>query len=303
MTVLLIDGDILVYSAAFASQTTRYVVSLNMGELTNTFQYIKDAKAFCIEEGMDVSSIETAITVEPWESCRHVVDSMIESYHNAVEGPTTAVIYLTDEDIENNFRYKLDNTYKQNRKDFVKPHWYSKIRRYLQKYYETKVVRGIEADDAMGMDQTNNTIIVSKDKDMLMIPGRHLRMGKVGDDGKPLLYHISDSGTLAIEKDKAGKPRLFGTGFKWFCAQMLTGDNVDNIKGVPRVGPVKAYNLLKDDRRPVNLWNLVKKSYESAKLSPDNNAQLLWILRNDGEFYSEDLVKKIDAKWIEGRDI
>lgn len=299
MTHLLIDGDILVYSAAFASQTTRYLVPYqeDEGQGVEIFQYKREAIVFAKEVGTDAQDIRPTVNSEPWVHCEWVAENMMQSYLRAVPG-STATTFLSEEGLSNSYRYALDNNYKQNRKGFEKPVHYKGMREWLVSKHDAKIVAGIEADDALGIHQTEDTMIVSKDKDVLQIPGYHMIMGGRDYDGGPIIIFVSDPGTLYLEKDKAGKPVLRGFGFKWFCAQMLTGDAVDNIKGIPRVGPVKAYAILKDEFRPAHLWRLVKKTYKDARLCPNINAQLLWILRSKDGYFNEHLVESLDSIYM-----
>lgn len=68
-------------------------------------------------------------------------------------------------------------------------------------------------------------IICAEDKDMQMIPGVHFR----------LKDNIFKSELLTINKYEA---RMF------FYTQLLTGDAVDNVKGVPKIGPKRAEGIL-----------------------------------------------------------
>ena len=49
---------------------------------------------------------------------------------------------------------------------------------YLVKEYKAEVCDGQEADDALGINQTDQTIICTIDKDLLMIPGQHYNFVK-----------------------------------------------------------------------------------------------------------------------------
>jgi hypothetical protein len=54
--------------------------------------------------------------------------------------------------------------YKGHRKDAPRPLYYEEARQYLEKYHGAKVYSSIEADDALAMMQTDDTVIVSIDK-------------------------------------------------------------------------------------------------------------------------------------------
>lgn len=109
------------------------------------------------------------------------------------------------------------------------------------------------------------SIIISRDKDLRMVPGLHMDW-TTGDEfcvGHPF-------GSLYVEekerKTATGKTvkdrKLKGWGTKWFWAQCLMGDTVDTINGLPGivsdngvvrpVGPITAYEILlgcNDDRQ------------------------------------------------------
>jgi len=95
---------------------------------------------------------------------------------------------------------------------------------------------GWEADDqvrawAYEAQQDNIPwVIAGIDKDLLQIPGTHFNYG--GSDKKPLpeekKWHFID--------EVEGPYRM--------ACQLLTGDVVDNIKGIKGIGPAKAKKLL-----------------------------------------------------------
>lgn len=171
-----------------------------------------------------------------------------------------------------NFRFDVATIkpYKGNRKPEDKPKYYEDIRRYLVENWKAEVVDGIEADDAMGCEQWKNkdksTVIVTIDKDLLMIPGWHFNYVK-----DIVRYVTIDEANL------------------FFFKQMLTGDTTDNIPGVPKIGPKTADKLLDDlkgDTKALadTVYKAYQDSYGSTSLSAFNeNAQLLWIRREENE--------------------
>src|SRR5258706_13648506 len=80
-------------------------------------------------------------------------------------------VFLTSDD-KSNYRYTVSGTYKANRKN-PRPIYYGELREHLITFYHTTVVTGEEADDALGVAQTSETIICSIDKDLNQCPGRH----------------------------------------------------------------------------------------------------------------------------------
>jgi DNA polymerase-1 len=145
-----------------------------------------------------------------------------------------------------------------------------------------------EADDLFGkISQENgasNTVILTEDKDMRMVPGWHL--GWRTHD-----LHYVEPGAWAVERE--GK--LYGR--KWFWLQMLHGDTADNIPGLPGyfnekdqikpVGPVTAEKLLAGCTCNYDAYSLVREHYAAfynGQVPGDTamleQAILLW-MRND----------------------
>jgi hypothetical protein len=178
--------------------------------------------------------------------------------HEAV-GADTSRIFLTG---YGNFREAVAVThpYKGNRSS-DKPKFYEDIRNYMVDTLWAEVVHGEEADDALGKSQNMvDTVLCSIDKDLDQIPGKHYnwRSGKI--------YHVTKE-----------------EGLMFFLKQMLTGDNVDNIQGLYRVGPKKAEKFL-DGKTYEEGKEVVKELYqkefgENWEQRLKENAQLLWIRR------------------------
>lgn len=183
-------------------------------------------------------------------------------------------LYLTG---KGNFRESVAKTVPYKGQRPARPKHYQAIRGYFENLPETTVIDGMEADDALGIDQIpGETVIASIDKDLLMIPGSHYNITTRA------VIEASDPGELTLTKDK-NRTKITGYGFKWFCAQMLMGDTVDNIKGLYRVGATKAYKALKDCKDENECWGKVLEMYvrDKALSRLEENTKLLWILRGD----------------------
>jgi 5'-3' exonuclease len=158
----------------------------------------------------------------------------------------------------------------------------------------------MEADDLICIDlyhdwfiyKDETTIACTRDKDLRMCPGMHYgwKCGKQEQFG-PIF--VDELGHLELSQ---GSPKkLKGTGLKFFYAQLITGDVVDNIPGLPKRGPAFAYKLLSECRSEVECFKAVKQAYEEVFGEVWENAlreqtDLLWMIReinNDGtlKFY------------------
>ena len=222
---LLIDGDPIVYRIGFACQK-------------------KDK-----ETGLVTADPES----HTLHSCKQFINQMLEE-----TGADTYKIYLTG---KGNFRYKVREDYKANRKGADKPVHYQLVRDYLVKKFKAQVVDGMEADDALALGQQSDTAIASIDKDLLMVEGRHYNYGK------------------CTWQDVTAKQ-----GEYFFYKQMLTGDRVDNITGIRGLGEKKASKLL--DTTPRKDWDetiikLDMKEFEDGYHRAVQNTQLLWMLQRD----------------------
>lgn len=194
-----------------------------------------------------------------------------------------------------NFRKDVAKTkvYKGNRKA-EKPFHFDNIRAYMLSQFNCIVTDGMEADDKICIDQyadyvinKNNPQVVScsRDKDLRINPGLHFRWacGKQPADGPTT---VTELGHLALSQ---GSPKkLRGDGLKFFYSQLITGDSTDNIPGLPKRGPVFAYNLLNECGTEAECFNAVKQSYEEVfgeawKEHLREMTDLLWMVREVDE--------------------
>jgi len=159
----------------------------------------------------------------------------------------------------NNFRDKLDPEYKANRKP-LEPIMKERLKAAHAYALELGAVQadGWEADDQVvswayeATQEGMPWVIAAIDKDLLQVPGTHFNYG--GTEKKPL---AEDKKWNFIDQ-KEGDFR--------FARQLLTGDTVDNIKGIHRVGPVKAGKALegKDRKGMMNtIVDMYKEEYKT----------------------------------------
>ena len=162
-----------------------------------------------------------------------------------------------------NFRDYLVDDYKYNRVDTERPVNLVWAKRWATKDLAAYYKKYLEADDLLGMYQTENTVIWSLDKDLRQVPGKHL------DDETGKVVQVTEDGRMAINSyvtdSGNAKEKIYFDGFVGLCFQMLTGDSTDWIVGCGKrvtqtyktgpkagqeylsrkgVGPKKAYKLV-----------------------------------------------------------
>ena len=172
-------------------------------------------------------------------------------------------LYLTG---KNNFRYSIYPEYKAQRPK-EKPFWLEPIRQYLIATFNAEVIDGMEADDALGLNQTDDTIICSIDKDLLMIPGKHFN----------------------FVKNEFCEVNEF-EGLKHFYKQCLMGDRSDNIKGIENIGTKKADKILAECETEQHLFDAVRNAYSNDD-EFKMNAQVLWIRQKGKENWLDAYIK------------
>jgi 5'-3' exonuclease, N-terminal resolvase-like domain len=257
---LLIDGDTIVYRAAFACEKSKYLVEYNDARKTSDkFDDKKTATASM--ESTDI--LWSRKEIEPLENCLNIVNNIMANIFKAT-GTEDYQVYLTG---KNNFRDKIAVTkpYKGNREFTEKPVYYKQVRDFLITKWGALVIDGMEADDAIGIASTKDTCIVSNDKDLDQIPGKH--------------YDF----TIGLLYDVPAKDAV-----KFFYQQLLSGDATDNIPGIPGIGKQKAAKLLDGCTSPPACAAVVAEEYQSLPVTPKDcmeylkeQALLIWIKRKE----------------------
>ncbi len=269
----LIDGDILRYSCGFSAERSIYILkyykkdgkgkSLSFSYRREMDKFIKDnnISSHVFTRGIEIGPVEHALS-----NCRSLINKILKETNSK-----TYQIYLTG---KGNYRDKVATIrkYKGNRDKSHKPIHYDELTKYMMEIHGAVLVEGKEADDQMGIDQYKDgvgksiqeleTCICSIDKDMNMIPGWH--------------YNWMKNSLYLVNTDDA---------ILWFYCQMIMGDKVDNIVGIPGKGLVAAYKILKDTTTEEEMYLAVRGAYEdSGNLNQlEENALLLWIQREENK--------------------
>lgn len=175
-----------------------------------------------------------------------------------------------------NFRKEIDPLYKANRTQ-EPPRWLQQCREFLVTEWKAEVADNCEADDLLGIHQDKlggETVVVSLDKDLLMIPGKHYKWGISGTvNGKTW---TKEAEFLEVTPDD---------GLRSYFISTLVGDKSDNIIGVDGLGPVKAKRALEGIDTEQGMFDRCRSLYsdDSRFLK---NLKLLWIWREENDIYT-----------------
>lgn len=215
----------------------------------------------------DIVAFRCAASCTQGESegiAKYRMDDMLDRIFMAIQAKEYKV-YLTGGD---NFRYKIDPQYKANR-TAPDPEHRQACKEYLISKWNAIVTDGIEADDALGIEQCKHlgteveTVICSIDKDLLQIPGLHHNF-------------VKEINSLVTELE----------GLQSFYRSALIGDRSDNIFGIKGIGKVGAAKHLNHLTTEDEMFQKVSDLYNEP-LRLTNNLNLLWIMRNEGETWSK----------------
>lgn len=248
-TIAVLDADIISFRCAAANEkrsikATHKVTGQEIvcPHRTALKEQIKDL--FTIDE-FDIEDIREA---EDISHALHAMNTSIEALKKSCEADEVE-IYLSGKD---NFRdfLELPNKYKGSREGSVKPVQLAECRDYLVKKKGAIIVNGREVDDILA--QRNHESLKSKGKfkaiactldgDQQGVMGWMYNWNKMF---KPKL--VQGLGSIKLVKD--GKD-FDGYGRKFFYAQWILGDSIDDFKPCrisgKKFGVVAMYNLLKD---------------------------------------------------------
>lgn len=267
MITALIDADMVVYQCAHAASRRYYTVE---GWRKN-FKYIKAAREWCDKKAQKYEDIK--LNVVPKDTIENVLDTVDGMLHMIIKdsGCLTGKLYLTG---ANNYRKEIATThkYKGNRTVEAKPPFLAEIREHMISMHGAEVNDLGEADDSLGINQDKTgqwTVLCSRDKDLLMIPGSHYNWGS------------AETKQVTVEEGEA-----------FFWKQMLTGDATDNIHAIKGIGPKKADKLLEgvavqDMKCVVGLQYAIH--FDDPEVRMIENGILLWIQQEEGQVWNLDI--------------
>lgn len=214
---LLVDGDVLVYRMGFSCEYTTFTLLSKDGEVVEEVKGKRALKEFHTAWIGEPLTVKENNVVEPVQNALHTVNLTLDNMITTLQASHVRV-FLSG---SNNFRNSVYPIYKANRLDQKRPVHYEAIRSYLINKWNAEVVNGMEADDAMGINQSNDTVICTIDKDLDTISGAHYNFVK------DTYYEVS-------HKEAANN----------FYMQMLAGDGTDNICALRGVGIATAKKRL-----------------------------------------------------------
>ncbi|WP_284765062.1 hypothetical protein [Agrobacterium sp. CFBP2214] len=216
---------------------------------------------------------------------------------------------------EDNWRLKVDPEYKSNRKNSVRPLLLTPLKEYLRVKYGANHLAFLEADDAIGIYATSETLvegeklIVGRDKDFYTIPGKHYQLNNDNAAGDPVIVEVSPLEAI-----------------KNHYVQTLAGDAVDGYAGCPGMGMKRAREVIENPDRlypkegvitrgknkgekvikwhsagPSSIWEAVVSRYEKEGLG-EAEALLTGRLAKILHASDYDMETKEITLWVPGKE-
>lgn len=233
----LIDGDVILYEVGFAAEAAW--------------------KFFLAEKLGDVN---VPIDPPPFDFVYEILENRIANIC-AVAGATEApLIYFTGKE---NFRYEIALSAPYKERLGVKPFHYYNIKTVLQFDHQTFENPRLEADDLIAIEmhrRPGEVICCTRDKDLRAVPGWHFgwELNNQPQFG-PMLVEGFGEIMLSPKRDK-----IIGWGEKFFWSQMMTGDPVDTIPGIPKCGAVGAFKVVGPCLDSAEAFKSVSEAYRAS---------------------------------------
>ena len=283
MAVAAIDCDVILYRAAWAAQTSTYEwVHEKTGTSFGEFPDARSAKEWYEAQGKPKGLVRVTHT---HTQLPHVVREIIHSMMSGIIRDVGADDYYAVLSGNRCWRHDIATTkeYKGNRGD--KPILYMEAKRFLIQDWGATIAEGMEADDALAMEAADcerygrPCVICSVDKDLLTIPGQH--------------YNFV-----------TGEWHMVGVvdGYRRLMKQVLMGDSVDNVPGLPRVGDRNRLVLALDEMEdPKEMAMHVIQAYQSKM--KDKWKEYLWeqanlvYIRTQPGLYLNEWLRPVQVDW------
>lgn len=199
------------------------------------------------------------------------------------------VLICLSDDFDSFRKDRIWKGYKEFRADTERPVHLYDMKAWLREEYDVAWQPTLEADDVMGIIQTDpsrtdETIILSADKDMMTVPGKLYR------PQQPQL------GVLEISPLEA---------IRFHFWQALVGDTTDGYPGAPGIGPKSPYaEAVLEAEDEVEAWDIVLAAYGTKGLTEEHalvQARLAHILHH-GEWDGRSVKLWVPPAWEEPVD-
>lgn len=213
-----------------------------------------------------------------WRQAMSFFDLLLKKWLEEAKDKVTIGDYYLVVSKGRTFRKDLYPEYKANRKD-IKPHpAFFDLKEEVMSLIDVIWEEDMEADDLVGIRVTENprsTLAISADKDFATIP---CRLFVPASHGKAKgSWHV-------FSEDEAN--------MNWM-RQTLTGDAIDNYKGVVGIGPKKAEKIVPHPAPLDQMWLAVEGAFIAAKMTKEDAlmmARLARILRHgDYDFQTKEV--------------
>ena len=207
--------------------------------------------------------IKGVVSVKQFEkldkTATHLIESEIREIHNEVQAEKTILLVGGS----NSYRRNIDMNYKSNRVN--KYIAVNRCKRLLQQRWKATWVNDIETDDAVAITYTHyrnlgeNCILVHDDKDLLQVPGMHLKYPT---------YHRRTFELFEVTEEDALNNLLI---------QIGKGDSGDGVCGIQGIGDAKIKDLLKgystkgqDGTMYSNVISDMYETYNKSNIFPND---------------------------------
>ena len=224
--IVVVDADAIVYRISAACDK-KGVIATVLGEEV-TFKTKTKLKEYCGKVGVDFKTVEyedTLVVTDVETAYRTIRNTVAKIYR---ELNATHVIFLLGGSYNFRSDLKLPFKYKSKRKATKRPEHLPACREYLNAHYDTYLVSGIEADDAVqGITEhlINNTPAyacayqIDKDFHTSMTPNRYWHIDK-----RCIVEIAGGLGSLYLSGAD-----VRGDGLHWVLFQLLQGDPTDGF--------------------------------------------------------------------------
>jgi hypothetical protein len=202
---------------------------------------------------------------------------------------TSADAHLVAIGGEGNYRNSIYPAYKANRIGKPRPTHLATCKNHIKEKWDTQVTIGIEADDLLGIEQNEDSVICSIDKDLLQIPGRH--------------YNF-------VKQEWRSVDAL--SGLRSFYKQVITGDASDNVPGFDGALRTTTPQFVQALLEPLELcfdedemYRYVRDLYGDTwawtgdwEIKLHTNAQLLFIQRKERKMWEPPFLGQTEEKEV-----